>query len=65
MKYRHYAPKANLIIVSGEADAVVMRINELTGEYRKKAKRSTSSVRMKAGHSISVIVIESIGSRSG
>ena len=55
MKYRHYAPKANLIIVSGEADAVVMRINELTGEYRKKGEKVASSVRMKAGHSISVM----------
>ncbi len=30
MKYRHYAPKANLMIVEGAEDAVVAKINELT-----------------------------------
>ena len=39
MKYRHYAPKANLTIVSGEADAVVQRINELTREHHQKGEK--------------------------
>lgn len=35
MKYRHYAPKAGLIIVEGEAAAVKNKINELAEEQRK------------------------------
>ena len=39
MKYRHYAPKANLTIVSGEAEAVIARINALTQEHQKKGEK--------------------------
>lgn len=35
MKYRHYAPKASLTIVEGEASAVIKKINELAEEERK------------------------------
>ena len=63
MKYRHYAPKANLTIVSGEADAVVQRINELTQEHHLKGEKvgiiCTDETRARyAGD-----VIESTGSR--
>lgn len=40
MKYRHYAPKAELTIIAGEEEAVVERINELLGEAEKKGLRS-------------------------
>lgn len=33
MKYRHYAPKAKLVIVTGQEDAMIKKINELTAEY--------------------------------
>ena len=36
MKYRHYAPKAELIIVEGARDSVVAKINELTADHQKK-----------------------------
>lgn len=36
MKYRHYAPKAELIIVEGARDSVVAKINELTEDHQKK-----------------------------
>ena len=39
MKYRHYAPKANLVIVKGETLAVVDKINTLTREYVKAGKK--------------------------
>ena len=39
MKYRHYAPKANLTIVSGEAGAVIERINALTQEHQHKGEK--------------------------
>lgn len=40
MKYRHYAPKAELTIIAGEEEAVVERINELLREAEKKGLRS-------------------------
>lgn len=36
MKYRHYAPKAELIIVEGARETVVSKINELTADNQKK-----------------------------
>lgn len=39
MKYRHYAPKAGLIIVDGEEDAVVAKINELVLQGQREGKR--------------------------
>lgn len=36
MKYRHYAPKADLIIIEGNAEAVVKKINALTEENEAK-----------------------------
>ncbi len=36
MKYRHYAPKAELIIIEGTASKVVQKINELVMENQEK-----------------------------
>ncbi len=36
MKYRHYAPKAELIIIEGAENAVIRKINELTRENQQK-----------------------------
>lgn len=33
MKYRHYAPKAEMIVVQGPEEAVIARIQELAGQY--------------------------------
>ena len=63
MKYRHYAPKANLIIVSGEAEAVVMRINELTIEHREKGEKVGIICTDESRAQYIGDVIESIGSR--
>lgn len=40
MKYRHYAPKAQLTIIAGEEEAVVRRIGELTEEAEKRGLRT-------------------------
>ena len=40
MKYRHYAPKAELIIVEGASDDVISKINELAGENEAKGIRT-------------------------
>ena len=39
MRYKHYAPKGNLIIVSGEEKAVVEKINVLTREGIQAGKK--------------------------
>lgn len=39
MKYRHYAPKANLIVVEGEKQSVVQKINEKIRESEAKGER--------------------------
>lgn len=36
MKYRHYAPKAQMLIVEGDQDSVVLRINRLVQEELQK-----------------------------
>ena len=63
MKYRHYAPKANLTIVSGEAEAVVMRINELTREHQEKGEKVGIICTDECRALYIGDVIESIGSR--
>ena len=40
MKYRHYAPKAELTIIAGEEEAVVRRIHELAMEAERRGYRS-------------------------
>lgn len=39
MKYRHYAPKANLMLIDGAKCAVVDKINELTDAMHSKGKK--------------------------
>lgn len=39
MKYRHYAPKADMIIVEGEVEAVVEKINALTSQVHAENKK--------------------------
>lgn len=39
MKYKHYAPKAEMIIVDGVQDAVIHKINELTAAKRAEGKK--------------------------
>lgn len=39
MKYKHYAPKADMMIVDGEKDAVVKKIASLIDDAQKKKKR--------------------------
>lgn len=39
MKYKHYAPKGELTIVSGESQAVVLRINELVAEEMERGEK--------------------------
>ena len=40
MKYRHYAPKGELVLVEGEPDKVVAYMNEQTGLHRQKGEKT-------------------------
>ncbi|MBR4026360.1 MAG: threonylcarbamoyl-AMP synthase [Lachnospiraceae bacterium] len=39
MKYKHYAPKADMIIVDGEKDAVIEKINEMICQKQLEQKK--------------------------
>jgi L-threonylcarbamoyladenylate synthase len=39
MRYKHYAPKADLVLVDGEDAAVIQKINALAGEQRAQGKK--------------------------
>ncbi len=39
MKYKHYAPKADMVVVEGEEKAVVAKINELSGKKRAEGMK--------------------------
>ncbi len=39
MKYKHYAPKGDLVVVEGDVDKVVERINKLAAEAKKAGKK--------------------------
>lgn len=40
MRYKHYAPKAELIIIEGEAEAVAEKINELAEEQAGQGRKA-------------------------
>lgn len=64
MKYKHYAPKASLVIVEGEEENVICKINELTrmgmeaGEKIGIIAAAESTDRYQGG------IVRTIGSRS-
>ncbi|MCR5271508.1 MAG: threonylcarbamoyl-AMP synthase [Lachnospiraceae bacterium] len=63
MKYKHYAPKAELTVVDGSEDAVVETINRLSDELRKNGKKvgiiaTESTIGRYRGD-----ILENIGSR--
>lgn len=64
MKYRHYAPKANLVIVKGETLAVVERINSLIRQYAQEGKRVGVIGTDETVSNYYGAVVKSIGSRA-
>lgn len=40
MKYRHYAPKADFILIEGDEEKVIEKINELVTEYENKGYKT-------------------------
>jgi tRNA threonylcarbamoyl adenosine modification protein (Sua5/YciO/YrdC/YwlC family) len=69
MKYKHYAPKADMVIVEGNEAAVIARIKDLTAEQKTAGKRVAviASDETEAGYRGNTEcpdVILSMGSRS-
>jgi L-threonylcarbamoyladenylate synthase len=63
MKHKHYAPKAELILVEGALESVVRNVRELSDSYRKKGVRvgilATEETKAKYG----LGAVKSMGSR--
>lgn len=63
MKYKHYAPKANLILVEGESEAVVKKMNELTVEEQKAGRKVGIICTDETVSEYAADIVKSIGKR--
>ncbi len=63
MKYRHYAPKAELILVKGDQPKVIERINSLAAENSRKGIRTGVLCTAETEPQYDADVVKSIGSR--
>ena len=61
MKHKHYAPKAEVILVEGNVEAVVARIKTLTADYRDKKVAVLATDETQAAYNADVV--KSMGSR--
>lgn len=64
MKYKHYAPKAEMIIVDGAQDAVIDKINELTAAKRAEGKKVAVIATDETKERYDAQIILSMGRRS-
>lgn len=64
MKYKHYAPKAQLTLIDGKQEKVVAKINELVTEQRKKGQKVAVIATEETKSLYTADVILSIGSRT-
>jgi len=64
MKHRHYAPKAQLILVEGSIEALIKKVQELIDYYVEKGKRIGVLATDETGFRYRADVVKSLGSRS-
>lgn len=64
MKYRHYAPKADLTIVEGETEAVISAICRLTKEAEEKGKKAGIIATDETADRYPLGLVISLGARS-
>lgn len=64
MKYKHYAPKADMVIVDGPQAAVIEKINALVQQKRSAGEKVAVIATEESEHSYQADVILSMGSRS-
>lgn len=63
MKYKHYAPKADMIIIDGDKDAVVKKINELTKDAHGNGKKVAVIATEETKDAYTADVVLNIGAR--
>lgn len=63
MKYKHYAPNADLVLVSGEAQRVVEQINVLVRKRRQEGERVGIICTAETQERYEADIVKSIGSR--
>lgn len=63
MKYKHYSPKADVIIVEGEPAAIAGKINELVSEQKQKGLKAGVLATEQTRNCYSGVEIISAGSR--
>lgn len=64
MKYRHYAPKASLTIVEGEAKDVIEAVNRLSAEAAEEGKRVGIMATDETAGCYNMGLVRSLGARS-
>ena len=64
MKYRHYAPKASMILVEGTEDQVIAYINEETKKQREQGKRIGVMATDESRDAYQADVVIPVGSRT-
>lgn len=64
MKYKHYAPKADLILVDGESAKVKEKINQLVEEQQRKGKKVGVIATDETAPFYQADIVSSIGARS-
>lgn len=64
VKYKHYAPKADVVVVEGELSAVVGRVRELVGSYGEDGRKVGVLATDETINSYKADVLKSLGSRS-
>jgi L-threonylcarbamoyladenylate synthase len=63
MKHKHYAPKAQVILVEGSVPAVTGKVKELAKAYKLKDKRVGVLATDETAHCYEADVVKSLGSR--
>jgi L-threonylcarbamoyladenylate synthase len=64
VKHKHYAPKADMVVVEGEVQRVIHQVEELIALYRKQVKRVGVLATDETRDCYVADVIKSMGSRS-
>ena len=62
MKYRHYSPKAEMFLISGESDSIVKKINNLIKESSRQGLKVGVLTSRENAHKYSADVIVNAGS---
>jgi L-threonylcarbamoyladenylate synthase len=63
MKHKHYAPKAEVVVVEGDIEAIVDRVNELIARYKAGGKKVGVLATNETFKSYSADAVKSLGSR--